>query len=553
MASVKANGAEAESVVKEYTDIIGGHGRYQFAIFMFTFFCSAAHCLHDFTMTFFAPNMDHWCARPPQVLEANISVELWKNISIPLVKDRTGHYEYSQCTMYNTSLQNGSLYSDAGAEVIKCTAWEYDRSVYNNTMVDEWNLVCDDDWLISMSKTIYMVAFLFSSSISGQLSDRFGRRRVMIGCVCDFLLFSFLTLLSCNILMLMLFRFFMALGATSLYTNAPVILAEILSEKYRFIYCYTYKYGWTIAYMLMPYIAWLVTDWWWLQLAFTVPWLSLLCVFWVVPETPRWLLTKEKFKELEELLLTAAKRNGKDMNQAKADISVYINYHSQIEHKEEENKTVLDLLRIPALRRNAFFLYFCWFINSYIYYALSYNTNDLGGNPYWNFFLSGAVEFPEGIIFVVLCVYIGTRYCLLIAHVMSGVCLIAMVCVPADIVWLTVFFSMAGKFFSSASFDTLFVYTPEIFPTVVRNVALGSGSTFARIGALIAPFVRQLSDVTYPWVPMAIPGAMAIFSGYLIYLLPETKGRALPDTLEEGERFAKNQEIRSKPEKKVSS
>nr|GBN78053.1 Organic cation transporter protein [Araneus ventricosus] len=109
-------------------------------------------------------------------------------------------------------------------------------------------------------------------------------------------------------------------------------------------------------------------------------------------------------------------------------------------------------------------------------------------------------------------------------------------------VWLTLLLAMSGKFFCSGAFDTEYVYTPELFPTVLRNVALGSSSTVARIGALISPFIHQLADVTYPWVPMAVPGALSILSGFLVLLLPETKGKILPDTLEEGEKFFEKQE-----------
>ncbi|GBO12359.1 Organic cation transporter protein, partial [Araneus ventricosus] len=173
------------------------------------------------------------------------------------------------------------------------------------------------------------------------------------------------------------------------------------------------------------------------------------------------------------------------------------------------------------------------FINSYIYYALSWNTNDLGGDPYWNFFLCGAVELPEVVLCIFLGKFFGNRRCLFFFQVMAGICLIAMALTPPDIVWLTIVVSMTGKFFSSGVFGLSFVYTPEIFPTVMRNAALGSASACARVGALLSPFIHQMADVTYAWVPIATPGALSICSGLLVLLLPEMKDKALQDTLQE--------------------
>ncbi|GFU07014.1 hypothetical protein NPIL_17791, partial [Nephila pilipes] len=70
------------------------------------------------------------------------------------------------------------------------------------------------------------------------------------------------------------------------------------------------------------------------------------------------------------------------------------------------------------------------FIISYIYYALSWNTNDLGGDPYWTFFACGAVELPSGFIWMFLCKYVGHRYGLLLANILAGLSLLAVIFVP---------------------------------------------------------------------------------------------------------------------------
>ncbi|GFV22160.1 uncharacterized protein TNCV_631131 [Trichonephila clavipes] len=49
-----------------------------------------------------------------------------------------------------------------------------------------------------------------------------------------------------------------------------------------------------------------------------------------------------------------------------------------------------------------------------------------------------------------------------------------------------------GKFCVTGSFGLLYLYTAEIFPTGVRNVTLGSCSMWARVGSILAPFMRDL-------------------------------------------------------------
>ena len=48
---------------------------------------------------------------------------------------------------------------------------------------------------------------------------------------------------------------------------------------------------------------------------------------------------------------------------------------------------------------------------------------------------------------------------------------------------------MFGKAFMGCTFTMIYVSTGEIYPTVVRVTALGLGSSLARVGGAIAPFV----------------------------------------------------------------
>lgn len=86
----------------------------------------------------------------------------------------------------------------------------------------------------------------------------------------------------------------------------------------------------------------------------------------------------------------------------------------------------------------------------------------------------------------------------------------------------------------SISFATVYLYAGELFPTVVRNSGVGLASTVARIGSMVAPFVATLSH-TSAWLPPLAFGIVPLIGAALCIVLPDTRGRKLPDTLEEGE------------------
>ena len=54
----------------------------------------------------------------------------------------------------------------------------------------------------------------------------------------------------------------------------------------------------------------------------------------------------------------------------------------------------------------------------------------------------------------------------------------------------------------TATFAIIYLYSCEIFPTVVRSVGVSSSSVFARVGGAVAPFVGSLdkvfTDMNYP-------------------------------------------------------
>jgi hypothetical protein len=75
----------------------------------------------------------------------------------------------------------------------------------------------------------------------------------------------------------------------------------------------------------------------------------------------------------------------------------------------------------------------------------------------------------------------------------------------------------------------------ELFPTSVRNTAMGSCSLSSRVGGILAPFLGNLGSSALAFVPMLVFGVVSVVAGVLAAFLPETRGKRLPETIAEAE------------------
>ena len=51
---------------------------------------------------------------------------------------------------------------------------------------------------------------------------------------------------------------------------------------------------------------------------------------------------------------------------------------------------------------------------------------------------------------------------------------------------------MLGKLAITSSYGTVYIFSAELFPTVVRNVGMGTASLNARIGGILCPYINML-------------------------------------------------------------
>lgn len=182
---------------------------------------------------------------------------------------------------------------------------------------------------------------------------------------------------------------------------------------------------------------------------------------------------------------------------------------------------------------------FQWFSVTMCYYGLTNASTSLSADPFGNFMLSVLIEIP-GYLFCILFMDIwGRRPILSFCQIVSGVSCVIVGLLSGttdNTLGLQIFLSLLGKFCAAASFAIVYVYTAEMFPTSIRNQAVGVCSLVARIGG-ITSLLLDLLKVYWVPAPVFIMGCVATTAGALALFFPETLGERLPDTLEEAKRI----------------
>lgn len=284
-----------------------------------------------------------------------------------------------------------------------------------------------------------------------------------------------------------------------------------------------------------------------IQLLFAPSFVVMLLVFWV-PESIRWLLTKERVRDARKILVQAAKVNGVQLSEKTqktlVDHSPLPDLHELMVTDKMLPVSAKDTPPyhnpfVMAMRSRTLILrllncLFTWFTNSLIYYGMNIHAVALAGSKYTNFILVNLVEVPAIFAAYYLMERYGRNRILSAFLAINGVACLLSEFVVSDDGRLLLY--IVGKCGVTVSFTVLYLYTTELFPTAMRQTFMNTCSTVGAIGSMIAPLTPLLAGV-WSALPMLMFGGTALASSGLVLWLPETLNSRLPDTVEDAERI----------------
>ncbi|XP_071801412.1 organic cation transporter protein-like [Asterias amurensis] len=546
----------------EIIPLLGNFGRYQF--FVASCFCiiNILSCLTTLSNVFFAAGTDHWCkVLPDESCEdwaefQDNCTEVKKSIFLPPPEKEQSKYMYSNCEQWTPPIgytfdpyvTYGDVIDDSNFTKTGCVdGWEYDTSQYITTTISEFNLVCEEKNWPGLAQSLYFVGFLVGSVVFGTLSDWIGRKKTAIIGTVFWSVGTITTSYSTNIYMFTAFRFIAAFGNIGTYISLYILVLEVIGKSWRTAFTMVSGIFFAFGYFILATSAMYVREWRHLSLVASLPVAIVFIPLPFMKESISWLVSKGRIEEAEETIRRIAKFNKKtlpDVLFTKEDIQ---------EQTDASNSavppSVIDLYRTPNMAAKTINLQYNWVVNSLIYYGLSQSTGDLGVDDYWAFFVSGAVEIPAMIYAAIAVEKFGRKWNTGILELIGGVACLATIFMSVGI-WRTAV-AMLGKFCISATYSIIYLYSTELFPTPVRAVGLGVCSVAARIGGILSPVILLLGDV-FESLPLVLFGSSAVLAGLLVFLLPETRGQQLPQTLREGEEFGKCQCMRNSPDDQIA-
>ncbi|XP_063046440.1 organic cation/carnitine transporter 2-like [Engraulis encrasicolus] len=518
--------------MKDYEEsiahLLGGWGPFPRLIYIVLTLNYILHGYMSLSMVFVADTPPHHCKVP----SLNSSYGgLGYNLSIP-TEELKGETILSRCRRYTEQEDSDSAYRNDTEGCVD--GWVFSKDRYVSTIVTEWNLVCDDAWKAPFTSSVFFFGVLVGSFCSGILSDRYGRKITLITAKVLQVVLSFILAFSNSWEMFCVVYFGLGVMTTSCTCTSFVLGSEILIKSARESFgILGHGLGYATGYAILPLFAYFIRDRMLLQIGLSLVGFLFIPLFWFIPESPRWLITQGRLQEAEAIIRAAAKKNGitppEDIFQLEL-----MNDTNESEHKpsidDKYTYTWLDLLKTANMRNITVINIIIWISISLTYYGLSFNTSNLDGDPYRNCLISAAMEFLAYAIVWFIARYAPHRFGLPFTVILGGALMLLIQLVSDDLSGLTVTLAMAGRLVMTGAYQFVYVYSAELFPTVVRNMGLGVCSMAARIGSASAPHVAYIGTYNKT-LPFILMGTISLFSGGLSLLLPETKGENLPELI----------------------
>lgn len=390
---------------------------------------------------------------------------------------------------------------------------------------------------------------VFGAMGAGYLSDTFGRKKVLIVTAILFIISSIGAMVPTNLTQFLIARFIGGLGIGAASMLSPLYISEIAPSKSRGTLVSLYQLAIVIGINLIYFVnlkiasfgdeTWNIeTGWRYMLGSGAIPAFLFLVLLFTVPESPRWLVKRNRDEEASD---TLTKVNGEEEGKI-----VLQEIKSSLNHESGTLSELFTSRLRPALIVGIILALFSQItgINAIIYYAPEiFKSVGFGAeSALFQTVLIGAINTIFTFVALWLIDKAGRKTLLIWGLAGMIICLFAVgLCFQYNLTggpWLIIFILGFIACFASSLGPIPWVLLSEIFPTKIRGVAMSFCTVILWVGVLaITQFtpvlLEEIGGAFTFWIFMI--NAVFLF-WFVLAKVPETKQR----TLEEIEKSWKN-------------
>lgn len=422
---------------------------------------------------------------------------------------------------------------------------------------EDWNI--DNGMIIGLITSSVMLGAIFGGILAGRVSDKLGRRKMILISAIIFIIGSILSGVAPHdgSYFLIISRIILGIAVGASSALVPAYMSEMAPAKYRGQLS-GINQTMIVSGMLISYIV----DYFLRELPIEIGWRLMLSIAAIpalilylgvlkLPESPRFLIKKGKFEEAK-IVLTHIRNNQeveKEYNEIKNTI--------QLENKTLTNHSLATLfngkykyLVVAGLGVAAFQQF--QGANAIFYYIpliVEQATGKTASSALMWPIIQGVILVLGSLLFIAIADKFKRRTLLMIGGFVMGLSFI----LPAIIhifapstspILIVVFLSIYVAFYSFTWAPLTWVIVGEIFPLAIRGLASGAASSLNWVGSFLVGLLFPIMTAYFSQqLVFAIFGIICLVGVLFVKIcLPESKGRTLEEIEKLGELKGKSKD-----------
>ena len=428
---------------------------------------------------------------------------------------------------YFPELCNSNLYEISKNPKKSIINWSYTFDLY-----------CERKKYITIMTSIVFVGAMIGTLIILPLPDKYGRSKILKSITLISLILHFSLLFSFGPIELIIINF---LGGffSQIYALGYALFTEFFPKNKNGLYIGIYNGIYSFIGVLLCFFFMYSSNWRYLYIITCLAhcYYTYITIKYFI-ESPRWLYSVGEKEKCIYALTEIAISNGneEEWNKYKVNNLDFFEKQNNLQSENNKNYSIFKILQFKSQRNTFIKITIIMICASYNYFGIILNLGKMKGN----FYLNSIHAFLGELVAELLSGKLADKYGRIRIFLLS--------CIVGTIGYILYLSSPTYKFFFiftamigySSIFNTICIYTPEIYPTKIRNITFSYSTFISKLSPICVPILTDLIPnlIDYSFI------MCGIIAGIIGLNLEETLGKTLIDIIPEEEEEMENLRLR---------